>query len=198
MEEETYGTPNAPKDGQLLKFTFNDDKEQIISHLSIMIECVSVLYQGMHDLGPFTNCSKLGKQMHARVNLFIANKEWNAACILDLKIKGSVKVIQNTEQFDHLVKREALVSARSDTPTLNLNVTNVTSCHLIGCEAMPGPTPELSTLMNYHLKVLLGLNDKMKWDEQDLLDPRLVSVHAWQCKMFTMLLVVPFAQNVLN
>ncbi|CCF53477.1 hypothetical protein NDA11_003084 [Ustilago hordei] len=123
-----------------------------------------------------SNHSKLGKQMCTRVNLFIANKEWNAACILNLKIKGAVKVIQNTEQFDHPVKSKAPTSARGDTPALDLIVTS--HC-LIGHEAMPGPTLELSMLTNHHLKVLSGLNDRMKWDEQDLLDPRAVSVHIW-------------------
>ncbi|SYW74105.1 uncharacterized protein UHO2_00970 [Ustilago hordei] len=150
MEEETYGTPNAPKDSQLLKFTFNDDKEQIISHLSIMIECVSILYQGMHDLGPFANFSKLGKQMHTRVNLFIANEEWNAACILDFKIAGSVKAVHNTKEPNHLIKSEALASARSKTPTFNPNVTDVTNHRLIGHEATPSPTLELSALTNCH------------------------------------------------
>ena len=38
----------------------------------------------------------------------------------------------------------------------------------------------------------------MRWDEQDLLDPRSVSVHAWCRKMFMVLSVVPFARNVLD
>ena len=161
MEKEAYGTPNA-KDSQLLKFTFNDDKEQIITHLTIMIKCVSILYQAMHNLGPFASRSELGKQMQARVNLFIANKEWNAACILNLKIKGSVDTILNTVQCNYPVKGKASVLARGDTPIFDSN--DINHC-LIGCEAMPGPTPELSPLMNHHLKVLSGLNDKMKWDE---------------------------------
>ncbi|SAM83649.1 uncharacterized protein UBRO_20093 [Ustilago bromivora] len=75
MEDKVYGTPNTPKDIQLLKFAVNDDKEQIITPLSIMIKCVSTLYQAMHDLGLFTSCTELSKQMQTRVNLFMANEE---------------------------------------------------------------------------------------------------------------------------
>lgn len=89
------------------------------------------------------------------------------------------------------------MSARGDTPTFDQDEFNHNH-HLVGCDAMPGPTPELNTLTNHHLKVLSGLNNKMKWDEQDLLDPRMVSVHAWQCKMLVMLSVIPFAWNVLD
>ncbi|KAJ1026056.1 hypothetical protein NDA18_003716 [Ustilago nuda] len=63
MEDEVYGTPNAPKDGQLLKFIIDDDEEQMISPLTILVECISALYKGTHGLGPFTNRIELGKQM---------------------------------------------------------------------------------------------------------------------------------------
>ncbi|KAJ1602251.1 hypothetical protein NDA14_003398 [Ustilago hordei] len=85
--------------------------------------------------------------------------------------------------------------ARGNTPALGSDVINH---HLTGREAMPGPTLELSTLMNHHLKVLTGLNDRMKWDERDLLNPRTVSMHVWQHKIFTLLLVIPFARNILD
>lgn len=56
MINEVYGTPSAPKTGHLLKYAMdNNDEEQIISPLSIMIECVGTLYKAMYNLGPFTN-----------------------------------------------------------------------------------------------------------------------------------------------
>ncbi|KAJ1028166.1 hypothetical protein NDA13_003612 [Ustilago tritici] len=81
MEDKLYGTPNTPKDGQLLKFVVNDDKEQIITPLSIMIEC-GTLYHTMHNLGH--------EEVHSGLHLFAelgaaserANKEWDATCIL--------------------------------------------------------------------------------------------------------------------
>ncbi|SYW81819.1 uncharacterized protein UHO2_00324 [Ustilago hordei] len=193
---ETYGTPTAPKDGTLLKYAMGEgNEEQTISPLSILIECVSSLYKAMHNLGPFASRIELGKGMRARVVLFLANEEWDVNCILDLKIEGLVEAAWNIERHYHPVKSEAPTSARGNTPTLDLNVT---SCHLVGYEATPGPTPELNAIINHHLKVLSGLNDRMKWDKRDLLDPREVSVHVWQCKIFTLLSVVPFTRNVLN
>ncbi|CCF51377.1 hypothetical protein NDA14_006584 [Ustilago hordei] len=53
IASEVYGTPNTPKEGSLLEFTVTSDNKQVISPLSIMIECVSELYYGMHDLGLF-------------------------------------------------------------------------------------------------------------------------------------------------
>ena len=56
MINEVYGTPSAPKTGHLLKYAMDDNyEEQIISPLSIMIECVGTLYKAMYNLGPFTN-----------------------------------------------------------------------------------------------------------------------------------------------
>ena len=62
-EDEVYGTPNAPKDGQLLKFIINNDEEQTISPLTTLVECISALYKGTHSLGLFANQIELGKQM---------------------------------------------------------------------------------------------------------------------------------------
>ena len=121
--------------------------------------------------------------------LFLTNEEWDVNCILDFKIKSPIEAAWNIEQHYHPVKSEAPTSARGNTPALDLNVT---SHHLIGYEATPGPTPELNAIMNHHLKVLSGLNDRMKWDKQDLLDLRAVSVHVWRHKIFTLLSVVPF------
>ncbi|CCF51355.1 uncharacterized protein UHOR_14891 [Ustilago hordei] len=163
MGEEVYGTPNAPKDGQLLKFAINDDKEQIIPPISIMI----------------------------KVNLFIANEEWDATHFLNIKTKGPVGITCDVHQHQpHPARGNTPMLVRGDTPVSSLNNFN---CHLNGHNAMLGPTPKLNTLMNHHLKVLSGLNGKMRWDEQDLLDPRSVSVHAWCHKMFAMLSVVSFA-----
>ncbi|SOV04270.1 uncharacterized protein UDID_17047 [Ustilago sp. UG-2017a] len=167
IASETYGTPTAPKDGPLLKYTMEEgDEEQTISPLSIMI----------------------------KLNLFLANKEWDATCILDLKIEGPIKHVRNTEPCLP-VKVETPMLVRGDTPAFD---TSDSDRRLIGHEATPGPTPKLSAITNHHLKVLSGLNDKMKWEEQDLLDPRSVSVHVWQHKMLAMLSVVTFARNVLN
>ncbi|SPC63947.1 uncharacterized protein UHOD_11380 [Ustilago sp. UG-2017b] len=161
IASETYSTPTAPKDGQLLKYIMEEgNKEQTISPLSIMVKCIGNLYKAMHNLG----------------------------CILDFKIEGLI-------EQQHPIKIETPVSVRADTP---VSETNDSNRRLIGCEATPGPTPELSTITNHHLKVLSSLNEKMQWDEHDLLDPRVVSVHAWQCKIFTMLSIVPFAQNILD
>ncbi|SAM85548.1 uncharacterized protein UBRO_20008 [Ustilago bromivora] len=192
MEDEVYGTPNTLKGGKLLKFNDNDDEEQIITPLSIMVKCVSVLYKGTYGLGPFANQIKLGRQMQTRVNLFITNIEWDTTHILGLKIEGPMDITHEMHAYHHLVKINTSVLVRGhtpapkmvssdqalDTPTSGLNDLNC-CCHLISHDATPAPTPELDNLTNHHLKVLSGLNDKMRWDEHDLLDPRSVSVHAW-------------------
>lgn len=116
MEDEVYGTPNTPKSGKLLKFDDNADEEQIITPLSIMVKCVSVLYKGTYGLGPFANRIELGKQMQTRVNLFITNTEWDATCILDLKIEGSMDVTHETHPYHHPIKVDTSASARGDTP----------------------------------------------------------------------------------
>ncbi|SPC64874.1 uncharacterized protein UHOD_12293 [Ustilago sp. UG-2017b] len=51
---------------------------------------------------------------------------------------------------------------------------------LCGQEATPTAMPEVTQLTNHHLKVLSALNDKLRWDKKDLLNPKRVSVHAWQ------------------
>ncbi|SAM86434.1 related to GYP1-GTPase activating protein [Ustilago bromivora] len=88
INNKTYGTPNALKGGQLLEFAVNSDKNQIITPLSIMIECVGMLYYATHELGPFRNRLDLGRQMRAHVNFFIANKDSDTTQILDLMIEG--------------------------------------------------------------------------------------------------------------
>ncbi|KAJ1592364.1 hypothetical protein NDA15_000713 [Ustilago hordei] len=165
MEDEVYGMPNAPKDGQLLKFIINDDEEQTISPLTILVE----------------------------VNLFVRNKEWDASHILDLKIEGQLELAP--EQTNYPMKMDTPTSVGGDPPIFDSDGPNR---WLVRHDATPGPTPKLNPLTNHHLKVLSGLNDKMRWDDQDLLNPRMVSIHAWQCRIFAMLSVVPFAQNVLN
>lgn len=107
MVNEVYGTPNAQKEGELLDFAVTGDRKQVISPLSIMIECVSELYHGMHDLGLFASQVELGRQMQIKINLFIANKEWNADHILDLKIEGPMDPTCDTEQYHHPIKDEA-------------------------------------------------------------------------------------------
>ncbi|SAM62468.1 uncharacterized protein UBRO_20146 [Ustilago bromivora] len=187
MEDKVYSTPNALKSGKLLKFNDNDDEEQIITPLSIMVECVSVLYKGI-------------KQMRTRVNLFITNIEWDATHILNLKIEGSMDITQETHLYHHPIKVNNSVLVRGDTPAPKMTPSNRASdtpasdlndfncrCHLISCDATLVPTPELDNLTNHHLKVLSRLNDKMRWDEHDLLDLRSVSVHAWQHKVFATL-----------
>ncbi|CCF48193.1 uncharacterized protein UHOR_13022 [Ustilago hordei] len=192
---EVYGTPNTPKEGSLLKFAITGDNKQVISPLSIMIECVSELYYGMHDLGPFPSQIKLGKAMQTRVNNFLANKEWNTGHILAFKIEGPFEQQHHTKtempgpiRVD-INKMDMLF--RADTPISD--VSSTTCCHLISCDATPGPTPELSAITNHHLKTLSSLNERMQWDEHNLLDPRVVSVHAWRHNIFAMLSIIPFA-----
>ena len=152
IASETYGTPTAPKDGQLLKYAMEEgDEEQTISPLSIMVKCIGNLYKAMHNLGPFASQIELGRAMQTRVNLFFTNEEWDASRIFDFKIEGPI------EQH-HPIKIETPVSVRADTPVSDTNNSNH---RLIGREATPGPTPELSTITNHHLKVLSSLNEKM-------------------------------------
>ncbi|KAJ1040160.1 hypothetical protein NDA10_002176 [Ustilago hordei] len=49
-----------------------------------MVKCVSALYYGLHDLGPFTSQIELGRQMRARVNLFLTNEGWDVTCVRGL------------------------------------------------------------------------------------------------------------------
>ncbi|KAJ1588180.1 hypothetical protein NDA11_001309 [Ustilago hordei] len=181
--------------GHIIKYAMDDnDEEQAISPLSIMIKCIAILYKAMHNLGPFQNQNKLSRAMQTRVTLFLANEEWDVTCILDLKIEGPIEHVCNPEL--HLpIKTEAPMSAMGDPPIPNMSDPN--RC-LVGHKATPGPTPELSTISNHHLKVLSSLNERMQWEEHELLDPRVISVHAWRCKIFTMLSVVPFVRRVLD
>ncbi|KAJ1036041.1 hypothetical protein NDA18_000189 [Ustilago nuda] len=78
---------DAPKGGQ---FVVNSDKNQIITPLSIVIDCVGMLYYAMHELGPFRKRLDLGRQMKAHVNFFIANKDSDTTQILDLMIEGPI------------------------------------------------------------------------------------------------------------
>ncbi|CCF48398.1 hypothetical protein NDA11_003866 [Ustilago hordei] len=81
-----------PKDGQLLKYAKEEgDEEQTISPMSIMIECIGNLYKAMHNLGPFASRIELGRAMQTRVNLFLANKEWDASRNLEFKIEGLIE-----------------------------------------------------------------------------------------------------------
>ncbi|SPC66775.1 uncharacterized protein UHOD_11426 [Ustilago sp. UG-2017b] len=145
IASETYGTPTAPKDGPLLKYTMEEgNEEQTISPLSIMIKCIDNLYKAMHNLGPIK---------HAR----------------------------NTEPRLP-VKVETPMLVRGDTPAFD---TSDSDRRLIGHEATPGPTPKLSAITNHHLKVLSGLNDKMKWEEQDLLDPSSIIMCSFSNKLRT-------------
>ncbi|UTT91014.1 hypothetical protein NDA17_001991 [Ustilago hordei] len=129
MTDEVYGTPIAPKEGNLLEFAITGDNKQVISPLSIMIEA-----------------------MRTRVNNFLANKEWDANHILVFKIEGPF-------EQQHHIKMEMPAPVRADTPISA--VSNFNCHHLVGCDATPGPTPELSTITNHHLKVLSSLNEKM-------------------------------------
>ncbi|SYW81844.1 uncharacterized protein UHO2_00349 [Ustilago hordei] len=110
-----------------------------------MIECVSELYYGMHNLGLFPNQAELGRQMQIRVNQFVINKEWNAAWILNFKVEGSMGSVHDAEQHHYPVKDEPPMSSRGNTPTF---ASNDFGHRLLGCDATPGPTPELNTVAN--------------------------------------------------
>ena len=84
------------------------------------------------------------------MNLFLTNKEWDASRILDLKIEGPIELIHNIEQCQP-IKDETRTSVRGDTPAFDMDDSDH---RLIGREATPGPTPELSAITNHHLKVL--------------------------------------------
>ena len=121
ITDEVYGTPDAPKEGNLLEFAITGDSKQVITPLSIMIECVSELYYGMHDLSLFPNRIELGRQMQIRVNQFVSNKEWNAAKILNFKIKGPMGSICDVEQHSYPIKNEFTTLSRGDTPVFALS-----------------------------------------------------------------------------
>lgn len=87
------------------------------------------------------------------------------------------------------MKVDTSTSVGGDPPTSDSDVSNR---RLVGRDATPGPTPKLNMLTNHHSKVLSGLNNKMRWDDQDLLDPRSALVHAWRRKLLAMLSIVPF------
>ncbi|CCF49501.1 hypothetical protein NDA11_002858 [Ustilago hordei] len=92
----------------------------------------------------------------------MANKEWDATHILNIKIEAPIDIAHDVHQHQPYPTRGDIPTmVRGDSPVSSLN--NPNHC-LIGCEATPGPTPKLSTLTNHHLKVLSGLNGKMRWD----------------------------------
>ncbi|SYW86247.1 related to GYP1 - GTPase activating protein [Ustilago bromivora] len=88
INNKTYSTPEEPKDGPIFEYIIGINGKQIVTPLTIMIECASHLYFATHELGPFHTCFDLGRQMRARVNFFIANKEWDATRILDPMTEG--------------------------------------------------------------------------------------------------------------
>ncbi|SPC63299.1 uncharacterized protein UHOD_12390 [Ustilago sp. UG-2017b] len=169
ITNKAYGMLEELKDRPIFDYCNGTNSKQVVTPLTILIGCASHLYFATHKLSPFHNHFDLGKQMRARINFFITNEESDASQILDLKIEGS----------------EAQHSETSDKP-------------LRGREATPTATPELTQLTNHHLKVLSTLNNKLRWDEKDLLNPKKVLVHAWQQQLCKKLSVIPFACDVLD
>ena len=202
IQEETYGTPRNPKTGLVFTYAGGADHQQVVTPLTILIECVCRLYYAMHELGPFPTRAILAQQMRIRTNLFVANKGWDALHILDYKIEGVPSLVQAAQRNETQatypqapLQASDAMSARSESPPVQ---SGAKAHRLYGREATPTPTPELTTLTNHHLKVLASINDRFKWDDGDLLDPKSVSVHAWRRRMHEMLSVVPFARDVLD
>ncbi|CCF53413.1 hypothetical protein NDA10_004972 [Ustilago hordei] len=81
INENTYGTPKEPKAGLIFKYTRKTNAKQVVTPLTIMIECVAALYHAMHVLGPFHSHFELEWQMRTCVTLFIGNEK-DATCIL--------------------------------------------------------------------------------------------------------------------
>ncbi|CCF50121.1 hypothetical protein NDA11_007004 [Ustilago hordei] len=89
IKNNVYSTMEEPKDRQIFTYTSGTNRKQVVTLLTILIECASHLYFVTHELGPFHDHFNLGKQMRAHINFIIANQESNTSQILDLKIKSN-------------------------------------------------------------------------------------------------------------
>ncbi|SAM85700.1 uncharacterized protein UBRO_21015 [Ustilago bromivora] len=134
MANKLYSTPNAPKEGELLEFTVTGDRKQVISPLSIMVE----------------------------VNLFIINEEWNAAHILDLKIKGPMDPACDTEQHYHPIKDKAPMSITGDTP---VSISNDFNYCLVGHEAVTGPAHKIIDMRFCAAAEMSSAHKRQNWLE---------------------------------
>ncbi|SPC66357.1 uncharacterized protein UHOD_12019 [Ustilago sp. UG-2017b] len=180
---KAYGTPEEPKDRPIFDYFNRTNSKQVVTPLTILIECASHLYFTTHELGLFHDHFDLGKQMRARINFFMANEDSDTSPILDLKIEGnkhSTPLDTNNIPYycapeNGLHDTQNAVSAVSEPQH-----TEMSDKPLCGREATPTATPEFTQLTNHHLKVLSALNDKLRWDEKDLLNPKRVLVHAWR------------------
>ncbi|KAJ1587607.1 hypothetical protein NDA12_004019 [Ustilago hordei] len=119
MEDEVYGMPNAPKDGQLLKYIIDNDEEQMISPLTILVKCISALYKGTHSLGLFANQIELehGDQlMPITVDLFdwAVDKCKKHLATREYELLSAAYAFRwdqvSSNAYDFLIKWEALVS----------------------------------------------------------------------------------------
>ncbi|SPC68088.1 uncharacterized protein UHOD_12316 [Ustilago sp. UG-2017b] len=148
-----------------------------------MIECTSHLYFATHELGPFCNRFDLRKQMRACINFSITNKDSNTTQILDLKIEGNKpSASSNADSVPYYRASDNGLHSTRDAMSAGSEAqhTEMSDKPLCGREATPTAMPELMQLTNHLLKVLSILDDKLIWDEKDLLNPKRVLVHAWR------------------
>ncbi|CCF51781.1 uncharacterized protein UHO2_00271 [Ustilago hordei] len=86
INDNTYGTPTEPKVGLVFEYIRRTNVKQVVTPLTILIECVATLFYAKHDLGPFHSHFKLEWQMRTFVTSFISN-ERDATCILHFMIE---------------------------------------------------------------------------------------------------------------
>ncbi|SAM83163.1 uncharacterized protein UBRO_20742 [Ustilago bromivora] len=124
INNKTYGMPEEPKDRPIFEYTSRTNSRQIVTHLTIMIECASHLYFTTHKLEPFCDHFDLGKQMRAHVNFFVKNQDSDTSQILDVKIEGnklSTLPIQITSPTILLPKMLCMTFMRLCQQAANLN-----------------------------------------------------------------------------
>ena len=182
INNKTCSTPEEPKDGLVFEYMSRTKGMQVVTPLANMIECASCLYFLTHNLGPFRNHLDLSKQMRACINFFITNKDSDAMQILNLKIKGNKSSTLGTDSVPYYCASSNGQHSSQDAMSTGSKArpTEASNKPLCGQEATPTAMPEVTQLTNHHLKVLSALNDKLRWDKKDLLNPKRVSVHAWQ------------------
>jgi len=130
----------------LLEYTLSYEGQHVITPLAILVECVSTLCCVTHHLDPSANKMKLGQQMRIRINILIANQDWDALYIFAKMIDGQTSVRRGAHGLGaaHLETDEATNKMCTHSPAFI--PPRLTHCP-VHCEETPTATLRPTTLV---------------------------------------------------
>ncbi|KIS71822.1 uncharacterized protein UMAG_10959 [Mycosarcoma maydis] len=131
----------------LLEYTLSYEGQHVITPLAILVECVSTLCCVTHHLDPSANKMKLGQQMRIRINILIANQDWDALYIFAKMIDGQTSVRRGAH---------GLGAAHLETDEATNKI---------------GQVMEPFALNRHLLNTLPILYDHLRWNADHVLDP---------------------------